>query len=108
MPPLGTGILDFTRLNTERLISFNQLDLRVDKKYNFKKTTLDLYIDIQNLFRFPSPDLPEYTFTRNAENTDFVTTDGQPLKQDGSNAIPLILQDQSPFFVPTIGFIFEF
>jgi hypothetical protein len=105
---LGTGILDFTRLNTERLISFNQLDLRVDKKYNFKKTTLDLYIDIQNLFRFPSPDLPEYTFTRNAENTDFVTTDGQPLKQDGSNAIPLILQDQSPFFVPTIGFIFEF
>lgn len=105
---LGTGILDYTRLNTNRLISFKQLDLRVDKKYNFKKTTLDLYVDIQNLFRFPSPDLPKYTFTRNADNTDFVTTDGQPIKQDGSNAIPLILQDDSPFFVPTIGFIFEF
>lgn len=105
---LGTGILDYTQLNTERLISFKQIDLRVDKKYNFKKTTLDLYIDIQNLFQFPSPDLPEYTFTRNADNTDFLTTDGQPLKQDGSNAIPLILQDESPFFVPTIGFIFEF
>lgn len=105
---LGTGILDYTQLNTERLISFKQIDLRIDKKYNFKRTTLDLYIDVQNLFQFPSPSLPQYTFTRNADNTDFVTTDGQPLKTDGSNAIPLILQDESPFFVPTIGFIFEF
>jgi TonB dependent receptor len=105
---LGTGILDFSKLNTDRLINFSQIDLRVDKKYNFKHTTLDLFIDIQNLFQFPSPSLPSYTFKRNADNTDFLTTDGQPLKTDGSNAIPLILQDESPFFVPTIGFIFEF
>jgi len=105
---LGTGILDFSKLNTDRLINFNQIDLRIDKKYNFKHTTLDLYIDIQNLFRFPSPSLPSYTFKRNADNTDFLTTDGQPLQQNGSNAIPLILQDENPFFVPTIGFIFEF
>ncbi|MCU0367710.1 MAG: TonB-dependent receptor, partial [Cyclobacteriaceae bacterium] len=105
---LGTGILDYTKLNTERLINFSQIDFRLDKKFNFKRTTLDLFIDVQNLLRFPSPDLPEYTFKRNADNTDFLTTDGQPLKTDGSNAIPLILQDESPFFVPTIGFIFEF
>jgi hypothetical protein len=105
---LGTGILDYSKLNTERLINFSQIDFRLDKKFNFKRTTLDLYIDVQNLLRFPSPDLPEYTFKRNADNTDFLTTDGQPLKTDGSNAIPLILQDESPFFVPTIGFIFEF
>jgi len=105
---LGTGILDYSKLNTERLISFNQVDLRVDKKYNFKHTSLDLFVDIQNLFQFPSPSLPNYTFRRTADNSDFLTTDGQPLKQDGSNAIPLILQEESPFFVPTIGFIFEF
>lgn len=105
---LGTGILDYSRLNTERLISFKQIDLRIDKKWNFKHTTLDLFMDVQNLFRFAGPSLPSYTFTRNADNTDFLTTDGQPLKQDGSNAIPLILQDDAPFFVPTIGFIFEF
>jgi len=105
---LGTGILDYTKLNTDRLINFSQIDLRVDKKYNFKHTSLDLYIDIQNVFQFASPSLPSYTFKRNADNTDFLTTDGQPLKTDGSNATPLILQDESPFFVPTIGFIFEF
>jgi len=105
---LGTGILDYSQLNTDRLISFSQIDLRVDKKYNFKHTTLDLYIDIQNVFRSPSPSLPQYTFKRTDDNSDWLTTDGQPLKQDGSNAIPLILQDESPFFVPTIGFIFEF
>jgi len=105
---LGTGILDFSKLNTNRLINFNQIDLRIDKKYNFKHTTLDLFIDVQNLFRFAGPSLPQYTFKRNADNTDFLTTDGQPLQQNGSNAIPLILQDDNPFFVPTIGFIFEF
>jgi hypothetical protein len=105
---LGTGVLDFTKINKERLTSFKQIDLRVDKKFNFKHTALDIFIDVQNLFQFGTPSLPNYTFKRNADNTDFMTTDSQPLKQDGSNAIPLILQSNDPFFVPTVGFIFEF
>ncbi len=105
---LGTGILDYSKINASRLATFKQVDLRVDKKYNFKHTSLDLFIDVQNLFQFGTPSLPNYTFKRNADNSDFLTTDSQPLNQDGSNAIPLILQRDDPFFVPTIGFIFEF
>ncbi|WP_276374572.1 TonB-dependent receptor [Chryseolinea sp. H1M3-3] len=104
---LGTGVLDLSRLNAERLDSFNQLDLRIDKKWNYKRLTLDLYLDIQNLLVSKTPSAPDYTFERNEDST-YKTTDGEPIKADGSNAIPIILKDDDPFFVPTIGFILEF
>ena len=104
----GQGTLDFTRLNSQRLINFSQFDIRIDKKFYFKKATLDIYIDIQNLFKAPSPAIPDYTFKRNADNTDFETTDGQALTPNGSNGIPILLQDQTPLSIPAIGFIFEF
>ena len=104
----GQGTLDYTQLNSQRLINFSQFDIRIDKKFYFKKATLDIYIDIQNLFRAPSPAIPDYTFKRNADNTGFETTDGQALSPNGSNGIPILLQDQTPLSIPAIGFIFEF
>jgi outer membrane receptor for ferrienterochelin and colicin len=104
----GQGVLDFSRLNTERLINFSQLDIRIDKKFYFKKSTLDIFIDLQNALRAKNPDIPDYSFKRNADNTGFETTDGQPLKQDGSNGIPVFLVDETPFVTPAIGIIFEF
>ncbi len=104
----GQGVLDFSRLNTERLINFSQLDIRIDKKFYFKKSTLDVFIDLQNAMRAKNPDIPDYSFKRNATNTDFETTDGQPLKQDGSNGISVLLIDETPFVTPAIGIIFEF
>lgn len=105
---LGTGILDFKRLNTERLRTFSQLDLRIDKKFNFKRTTLDLFIDIQNVLLTKQESAPYYTFKRNADNTGFESTDGKPVKSDGSNGIPVILENNDLSVTPTIGFIFEF
>ena len=58
--------------------------------------------------RAKNPDIPDYSFKRNAANTDFETTDGQPLKKDGSNGIPVFLIDETPFVTPAIGIIFEF
>lgn len=107
-PTAGIGVLDFSRLNTERLINFNQVDVRIDKKINFKRATLDLFIDVINAFGFANPNFPNYTFKRTPDNSTFQTTDGQPLRPDGSNGIPVILQDQSALITPTIGFIFEF
>lgn len=107
-PTSGVGVLDFSQLNTERLINFNQFDIRVDKKINFKRATLDLYIDIVNALAFANPNFPNYTFRRTDDNSGFLTTDGQALQADGSNGIPLLLQDQSALVTPAIGFIFEF
>lgn len=44
----GIALNDYNRLNTERLGTFTQLDVRVDKVWYFKKSSLNLYIDIQN------------------------------------------------------------
>jgi len=105
---LGKGVLDNSKLNTERLKAFNQLDLRIDKRINYKKTSFDIYIDIQNLFAFSNEGNPDYLFKRNADNTGFETTDGNPIKQDGSNAVPVVLENKSATVVPSIGLLFEF
>ena len=104
----GVGTLDYNSINSLRLKPFQQVDLRVDKTYNFKHTSLSLYIDIQNLLVFKTEGTPRYTFRRNADNSGFETTDGNPLQTDGSNAIPVILPNDNTSLLPTIGFIFEF
>ncbi len=45
----GRASLDYSRYNSERLPSYTQLDLRVDKSFYFVGWSLGLYIDIQNL-----------------------------------------------------------
>ncbi|MES2798536.1 MAG: TonB-dependent receptor [Bacteroidota bacterium] len=104
----GTGVLDYTQINAERLPIFQQLDLRVDKKFNFKKVSLTLFLDFQNVFLYKTPSTPRFTFERNEDNTGFQTTDGQTIKPDGSNAIPVVLMQRSATLVPSLGFIFEF
>lgn len=105
---LGTGILDYSRLNTERLPAFSQLDFRVDKRFNFKKTALNLYIDIQNILKNENTNFPKYTFKRTADNSGFLTNDGNPIQSDGSNGVPFILQTKSGNLIPSFGVIFEF
>jgi outer membrane receptor for ferrienterochelin and colicin len=105
---LGTGIADYSRLNTERLNAFSQLDFRVDKRINFSRTALNIYIDIQNILKQENDNFPKYTFKRTDDNSAFLTTDGQPLQQNGSNAIPYLLNTKSGNLIPSFGFIFEF
>lgn len=107
-PTEGRGILDFSKLNSERLQYFSALDVRIDKKWNFRRTSLDLFIDVTNALGQKSESPSNYTFKRNADNTAFETTDGQPLAADGSNATPLILENLSGQLLPSLGVIFEF
>jgi hypothetical protein len=105
---VGDGIPDYSLANSQRLRAFKQFDLRIDKKWNFNKATVDVFLDIQNFTNFKGTGALSYTFERNADNSDFQTTDGQPIRQDGSNAIPKILKDNAGTILPTIGFIIEF
>lgn len=105
---LGTGTLDFTRLNSERLPAFRRFDFRLDKKWNFTSWTFNAFLDVQNAFVWANPAFSQYTFARNADNSGFATIDGQPLMSNGANAIPLILNNNDPQVTPTIGFVVEF
>ncbi len=103
----GTPILDYSRLNENRLIAFSQLDFRIDKKWNLNKVTINLFLDVQNVLRAKSPANPTYTFARNPDNS-YTTTDGLAIRSDGSNAVPVLIPNDDPFFLPSIGFIIEF
>ncbi len=104
----GIGILDYNRLNSLRLKAFHSSDVRIDKKWNFKRATLNLFLDITNWYAATNPVIPQYVFKRNENNTAFLTTDGQPIRADGSNGIPYLLVLDDNTAVPTIGFIIEF
>ncbi len=104
---LGQPVSDYTRINQERLPWFNQLDLRIDKKINFRKSTLDLFLDFQNIGFAKNVSKDYYTFKRNPDNS-YITTDGQPVQQDGSNAIPVLIPNINQTVIPAIGIVFEF
>lgn len=104
----GQGVLDFNQLNTLRLRSFKQLDVRIDKKFNTKRTTIDVYLDVTNALLFTNQEIPNFIYKRNATNTGFETTDGQALRPDGSNAIPFLLPSDNLSVTPALGFIIEF
>ncbi len=105
---LGEGVLDNSKLNANRLTAFHASDVRIDKKWNFKRLTLDVFLDVSNWYVAKSPAFPQYTFKRTTDNSAFATNNGRPIAYDGSNAIPLILQNNDPSVTPTIGFILEF
>jgi hypothetical protein len=103
----GQGVPDYNRLNAERLPFFNQLDLRIDKKINFKRASLDIFFDFQNAGFAKNTNKDYYTFQRNTD-ASFVTTDGKPLKPDGSNGIPVLISNADQTITPALGIIFEF
>ncbi|AEI47266.1 TonB-dependent receptor [Runella slithyformis DSM 19594] len=104
----GVGIEDYARLNSQRLKAFSRVDFRVDKKWNYKKASIDLFFDFQNALLTTNAAIPQYTFERTADNSGFKTTDGQALRLDGSNAIPLILTNEDANFTPALGLVIEF
>lgn len=105
---LGQGTFDFSRLNTLRLPNFHSSDVRIDKKYNLKKTTIDLFLDVTNWYSALNLGVPTYTFKRLEDNSAFATTNGLPIAKDGSNAIPTQFLNDRAQVTPTIGFIVEF
>lgn len=105
---LGAGVPDYSRLNRERLGNFSQMDLRLDKKWNFRRATFDLFLDVQNLLNTVNPAPETYTFKRTEDGKNFVTIDGKPLQANGANAIPLLLDNTEGSLLPSVGFIVEF
>lgn len=90
-------IKDYSRLGEVRLDPFSQLDLRVDKKWNFKKFSLDVYIDIQNLFASPTPSEPSYGLDRD--------DDGTVIEPE---ALVIVNGDESGSVIPSLGLVVNF
>lgn len=72
----GRGIPDYDLLNSERTIWFHQLNVRVDKKWFFAKWSLNLYLDIQNIYNFQGEGAPEFTVERDEQGVPLLNNNG--------------------------------
>ncbi len=64
---VNRGIFDYDRLNESRLPDFHKLDFRLDKNFYFDKWNLNVFLDLQNLYRSSLATIPYLTVQRNTQ-----------------------------------------
>lgn len=89
-------VLDYSRLGTQKLDVFNQLDVRVDKKWNFKKLALDLFVDFENILAQTIPQIPQFGLLR--DEAGDVVMPRQLVQVNNSNST----------VIPTVGLVLDF
>jgi hypothetical protein len=97
----GQPYLDFNRLNQLRLDPYNQLDIRVDKKYFFDTWSLMIYIDVQNLYNYQAKG-PDNYIREKDDNGNFLTTN------NNTKYVLRPIPNTTGTVLPTIGIMVEF
>ncbi|MEX2565633.1 MAG: TonB-dependent receptor [Cyclobacteriaceae bacterium] len=98
----NAGLFNFGQVNGERLSSFHQLDLRVDKKYFFKNWNLNWYFDIQNAYNFQA-EQPDILVPQRDDQGQLVVD-----PTDSSRYLLRQVANPAGTVLPTIGLILEF
>ena len=102
---IGQGTLDFSKINTLRYGSTQGLDIRIDKKWFFKKWNIDFYVDVQNVYGYQI-EQNLLTIDKGADGL------GDPTILVGSDNIPRYrlktLPNKSGNTTPTLGIIVEY
>ena len=96
------GVFDYDNLNGKRLKSNHGLDVRIDKKWYWKKVTLNLYLDIQNLYNFQA-ETPASLIAVTDENGNKILDPNDPSKYQLK-----YINNTSGTVLPSIGLQFEF
>ena len=96
------GIPDYDLLNTERNENSHGLDLRLDKRWFFKKWALNAYLDVQNLYNFKSEGKPFLDVVRD-DNGDPI---GDP--QNPNSYLTREIENTAGTILPSIGLMIEF
>ena len=90
-------VLDYNRLGDVSLEAFTQGDIRIDKKWNFKRLSFNFYLEVQNFLAQAVPRPQEYGLER--------TETGQEIQP--RNLI-VIDTDRTQTPLPSFGFVFDF
>ncbi|MGA3014895.1 MAG: TonB-dependent receptor [Bacteroidales bacterium] len=98
----GQGYLDYSRFNSLRLKAFNQLDLRIDKGFYFKKWSLMLYIDVQNVLGTKA-DQPDILVNTQPDGSVIKYTDDKGIERYKLRYI----QNPAGTILPSIGIMVE-
>jgi len=91
-------ILDYDRLGEVKLDPFNQADIRIDKKWNFKNLSFNLYFEVQNFLAQPNPSPEEYGLSRDVDGNIITPRSLVLVNTTEGNNTPL----------PSFGFVLYF
>lgn len=89
-------IPDFNKLGDEKLGVFSQVDIRIDKKWNLKKLSFNLFFEIQNALAQEAPQPSSFALGRNMDGTP---TNPRTLHQ---------LPTEDGTIIPSIGIVLDF
>ncbi len=90
-------VLDYNRLGDVSLDVFSQGDIRIDKKWNFKRLSFNFYLEVQNFLAQAVPRPLEYGLER--------TDDGMEVQPRN---LVVIDTDRTQTPLPSFGFVFDF
>ena len=90
-------VLDYNRLGDVALDAFSQGDIRIDKKWNFKRLSFNFYLEVQNFLAKAVPRPQEYGIARNEDGTEV-----------NPRNLVLIDTDRTETPLPSFGFVFDF
>jgi hypothetical protein len=96
------GVFDYNNLNSQRLPSNHGLDVRIDKKWYWKKVTLNIYLDIQNIYNFKTITPESLIAERDVDGNIIVDPN------DSSRYKLKYIENISGTVLPSIGLQFEF
>ena len=97
----GQAYLDYSSFNSERLRGFNQLDIRVDKKFYFDRWSLMLYLDVQNVLNYKADQPDIVVLQTDASGVPQVDPD------DPARYLLKTIKAESGIVLPTLGIIIE-
>lgn len=83
-------VLDYDRLGEEKLDVFSQVDVRIDKKWNFDKLALNLFFEVQNLLFQEIPETPQFGLNRNENGMVTQPRELERIESDNNSPIPVI------------------
>lgn len=96
------GVFDWNQLNTKRNPATHGLDIRVDKKWYFNRWSLNVYLDVQNVYNFKAEFQPYITVRRDSN--------GDPLEDpnDPSKYQIKTIENVSGTVLPSVGIMIQF
>lgn len=94
---------DYSLFNTGRLPAFHQLDVRVDKSFFFRKWSLILYADIQNIYNYKAKGPDDLVPVENADGSY-----RKDPSREGYYMMRTIRNDLGGTVLPSVGIIVDF